>query len=80
MYELMILENPIGLLQELCVSYHWPLPQYHMVKDEGLPHEHIYTIACVVISYRETGELEVCVALGTVSTVYRRDVCRTYYL
>jgi dsRNA-specific ribonuclease len=63
------------MLQEMCLSRHWAYPSYEMVNEEGLPHERLFTIACVVLKYRETGKLEVCVALGTLSTVYRRDVC-----
>jgi dsRNA-specific ribonuclease len=64
-------ENPIGTLQEMCMSRNWPHPHY----EEGLPHERYFTINCVHGGHRETGKLEVCVALGTLSTVYRRDVC-----
>lgn len=63
------------MLQEMCLSRLWAYPHYEMVNEEGLPHERLFTIACVVLKYRETGKLEVCVALGTLSTVYRRDVC-----
>jgi len=34
-----------------------------MVNKEGLTHVPLFTIACVVFEYRETGKLEVCVAL-----------------
>jgi len=64
-----ILENPVGTLQEMCVSRHWAYPHYEMVNEERLPHEHLFTIACVLMEYRETGKLEVCVALGTLSTL-----------
>lgn len=63
------------MLQEMCLSRHWAYPSYEMVNEERLPHERLFTIACVVLKYRETGKLEVCVALGTRNTVYRRDVC-----
>lgn len=47
--------NPIGTLQEMCMSRHWPPPCYEMVNEEGLPHERLFTIACVVFKHRETG-------------------------
>lgn len=59
----------------MCMSRHWPQPRYEMVNEEGLPHERLFTIACVVFKHREIGTLEVCVALGTLSTVHRRGIC-----
>ncbi|XP_033611223.1 RISC-loading complex subunit tarbp2 isoform X2 [Cryptotermes secundus] len=47
--------NPIGTLQEMCMSRRWPPPGYEMVNEEGLPHERLFTIACVVFKHRETG-------------------------
>jgi len=47
--------NPIGTLQEMCMSRRWPPPSYEMVNEEGLPHERLFTIACVVFKHRETG-------------------------
>jgi RISC-loading complex subunit TARBP2 len=47
--------NPIGMLQEMCMSRRWPPPGYEMVNEEGLPHERLFTIACVVFKHRETG-------------------------
>jgi hypothetical protein len=73
-------ENPIGKLQEMCMSRYWPCPHYEILKWEGLPHDPLFTIVCKVLFHQEYGKLEVCVALGTLSTVYRRDVCWTYYL
>ncbi|XP_021936441.1 RISC-loading complex subunit tarbp2 isoform X1 [Zootermopsis nevadensis] len=47
--------NPIGALQEMCMSRRWPPPGYEMVNEEGLPHERLFTISCVVFKHRETG-------------------------
>jgi RISC-loading complex subunit TARBP2 len=38
--------NPIGVLQELCMSKHWPPPTYETEMEVGLPHERQFTIAC----------------------------------
>jgi len=38
------------------MSRRWPPPLYEMVTEEGLPHERLFTIACVVFKHRETGE------------------------
>ncbi|GFG37203.1 hypothetical protein Cfor_09333, partial [Coptotermes formosanus] len=54
-YEDKIPGNPIGTLQEMCMSRRWPPPSYEMVNEEGLPHERLFTIACVVFKHRETG-------------------------
>lgn len=40
------------------MSRRWPPPGYEMVNEEGLPHERLFTIACVVFKHRETGWLE----------------------
>jgi RISC-loading complex subunit TARBP2 len=55
MYDDKIPGNPIGTLQELCMSRRWPPPTYEMTCEEGLPHEREFTIACVVFKYREVG-------------------------
>ncbi|KAK7792293.1 hypothetical protein R5R35_004868 [Gryllus longicercus] len=47
--------NPIGSLQEMCMSRRWPPPSYEMVTEEGLPHERLFTIACTVFKQRELG-------------------------
>ncbi|KAJ9593610.1 hypothetical protein L9F63_014849, partial [Diploptera punctata] len=47
--------NPIGSLQEMCMSRRWPPPSYDMVSEEGLPHERLFTISCAVFKHRETG-------------------------
>lgn len=47
--------NPIGLLQELCMSRRWPPPAYKTEFEEGLPHERQFTISCVVFKHKETG-------------------------
>lgn len=47
--------NPVGWLQEMCMSRWWPPPSYEMVHQEGLPHERLFTIACEVLKHREVG-------------------------
>lgn len=47
--------NPIGVLQEFCMSKHWPPPQYEVEVEVGLPHERQFTIGCLVLKYREVG-------------------------
>jgi RISC-loading complex subunit TARBP2 len=47
--------NPIGVLQELCMSKHWPPPTYETEMEVGLPHERQFTIACIVLRHREVG-------------------------
>lgn len=47
--------NPIGWLQEMCMSRRWPPPLYEMENEEGLPHERQFTIACEVFKHREVG-------------------------
>ncbi|XP_075237127.1 protein Loquacious-like isoform X4 [Lycorma delicatula] len=47
--------NPIGLVQELCMSRRWPPPSYETEHEEGLPHERQFTIACIVYKYKEVG-------------------------
>lgn len=50
------LGNPIGWLQELCMARRWPPPTYETELEVGLPHERQFTIACVVLKYREIGQ------------------------
>lgn len=47
--------NPIGTLQELCMSRRWPPPSYEMESEEGLPHERQFTIACTIFNHKEIG-------------------------
>lgn len=54
-YDDKVMGNPIGWLQEMCMSRRWPPPSYDMVHEEGLPHERQFTIACGVLSQREVG-------------------------
>ncbi|XP_053982047.1 RISC-loading complex subunit tarbp2-like isoform X1 [Hylaeus anthracinus] len=51
-----IITNPIGALQEICMSRHWPPPKYTMENEEGLPHERQFTIVCSILKYREVGQ------------------------
>ncbi|CAH1977101.1 unnamed protein product [Acanthoscelides obtectus] len=48
-YDDKVMGNPIGWLQEMCMSRRWPPPSYEMEHEEGLPHERQFTIACQVI-------------------------------
>lgn len=47
-YDDKVMGNPIGWLQEMCMSRRWPPPSYEMEHEEGLPHERQFTIACQV--------------------------------
>jgi len=47
--------NPVGVLQELCMSRRWPPPTYDLNEEEGLPHERSFIIICVIGKHRETG-------------------------
>ncbi|KOC60179.1 Interferon-inducible double stranded RNA-dependent protein kinase activator A [Habropoda laboriosa] len=51
-----IITNPIGALQEMCMTRHWPPPKYTMENEEGLPHERQFTIVCSILKYREVGQ------------------------
>ncbi|XP_066581474.1 protein Loquacious-like isoform X2 [Prorops nasuta] len=51
-----VVSNPIGALQEMCMSRHWPPPKYTMEGEEGLPHERQFTIVCSILKYREVGQ------------------------
>jgi RISC-loading complex subunit TARBP2 len=48
--------NPIGTLQEMCMSCRWPPPIYDLKSEKGLPHERLFTIECKVFKNSETGE------------------------
>ncbi|CAH2018571.1 unnamed protein product [Acanthoscelides obtectus] len=54
-YDDKVMGNPIGWLQEMCMSRRWPPPSYEMEHEEGLPHERQFTIACQVLKFREIG-------------------------
>uniref|UniRef100_V5GG80 Interferon-inducible double stranded RNA-dependent protein kinase activator n=1 Tax=Anoplophora glabripennis TaxID=217634 RepID=V5GG80_ANOGL len=54
-YDDKVMGNPIGWLQEMCMSRRWAPPAYNMEHEEGLPHERQFTIACIVMSFREVG-------------------------
>lgn len=47
--------NPIGQLQELCMSRKWPPPTYETEMEVGLPHARQFTIACFVLNHQEVG-------------------------
>jgi len=48
--------NPVGILQEVCMSRRWPPPTYDLSHEEGLPHERSFTIHCIIEGkHTETG-------------------------
>jgi len=48
--------NPVGILQEVCMSRRWPPPTYDLNHEEGLPHERSFTIHCIIEGkHTETG-------------------------
>ncbi|XP_067621643.1 protein Loquacious isoform X2 [Eurosta solidaginis] len=51
-----VVGNPIGWLQEMCMSRRWPPPTYETETEVGLPHERLFTIACSILNYREVGK------------------------
>lgn len=51
-----VINNPIGSLQEMCMSRHWPPPKYTMEGETGLPHERQFTIVCAMLKYRQVGQ------------------------
>ncbi|XP_063989845.1 interferon-inducible double-stranded RNA-dependent protein kinase activator A-like isoform X2 [Diachasmimorpha longicaudata] len=51
-----VINNPIGSLQEMCMSHHWPPPKYTMEGEAGLPHERQFTIVCSMLKYRQVGQ------------------------
>lgn len=54
-FEDKVMGNPIGWLQEMCMSRRWPPPCYDMESEEGLPHERMFTIICQVFKHKEVG-------------------------
>lgn len=51
-----VVGNPVGRLQELCVTKNLPAPTYETEKQDGLPHLMQFTIVCNVGKCREVGE------------------------
>jgi RISC-loading complex subunit TARBP2 len=47
--------NPVGNLQELCISHRWAPPSYILEGENGLPHEREFVITCVVENHQEIG-------------------------
>ncbi|KAG7207200.1 hypothetical protein KM043_008883 [Ampulex compressa] len=68
-----LVTNPIGALQELCMSRHWPPPKYTMEGEEGLPHERQFTIVCSILKYREVGQ-------GKSKKIAKRDAAHRMWL
>ncbi|GBP33855.1 Interferon-inducible double-stranded RNA-dependent protein kinase activator A homolog A [Eumeta japonica] len=58
-FEDKLMGNPVGWLQELCMSRLWPPPAYHAENDDNinrrLPHERQFTIVCTLLKRREVG-------------------------
>ncbi|XP_032517232.1 interferon-inducible double-stranded RNA-dependent protein kinase activator A homolog isoform X2 [Danaus plexippus] len=58
-FEDKLMGNPVGWLQELCMSRFWPPPSYHAENDDNvarrLPHERQFTIICTLLKRREVG-------------------------
>ncbi|KAG6440660.1 interferon-inducible double-stranded RNA-dependent protein kinase activator A homolog isoform X2 [Manduca sexta] len=58
-FEDKLMGNPVGWLQELCMSRFWPPPSYHAENDDNinrrLPHERQFTIVCTLLKRREVG-------------------------
>ncbi|KPJ15262.1 putative ATP-dependent DNA helicase HFM1 [Papilio machaon] len=59
LFEDKLMGNPVGWLQELCMSRFWPPPSYHAENDDNvnrrLPHERQFTIVCTLLKRREVG-------------------------
>lgn len=49
--------NPVGSLQELCMSRRWPPPTYDLTAEEGFPHERTFSISCSIGTHKETGNV-----------------------
>jgi len=47
--------NPVGQLQEMCMTRRWPPPTYQLTAEEGFPHERTFAIACTIATYKEIG-------------------------
>ncbi|CAG2158792.1 unnamed protein product [Oppiella nova] len=49
--------NPVGKLQEICMKRHWRPPLYKTVSEDGLPHERVFKMVCVIenMDFNETG-------------------------
>ncbi|MCL4126969.1 UNVERIFIED_CONTAM: hypothetical protein GTU68_053310 [Idotea baltica] len=47
--------NPVGQLQELCMSRRWPPPTYELTAEEGFPHERTFSICCTIGSHKDIG-------------------------
>lgn len=44
-----------GKIQELCMKKRWRPPYYETQMEEGLPHERMFGIMCVVNTFTEIG-------------------------
>jgi len=47
--------NPVGQLQEMCMTRRWPPPTYELTSEEGFPHERTFGIACTIATHKEIG-------------------------
>ncbi|KAA0189583.1 hypothetical protein HAZT_HAZT001844 [Hyalella azteca] len=61
--------NPVGQLQELCMTRRWPPPTYELIAEEGFPHERTFSIACTIATYKEIGTVLVVTVWRSVLVV-----------
>lgn len=59
-FEDKLMVNPVGWLQELCMSRLWPPPAYTTENEDnsnrpGMPHERQFTVVCTLLKRREVG-------------------------
>lgn len=47
--------NAVGELQTLCLTKHFPAPEYTLIGDTGEPHEKLFTYRCTVSQRSATG-------------------------
>lgn len=47
--------NAIGVLQDVCVENKLNEPEYVLISDIGPPHAKIFTIQCIVATFKEVG-------------------------
>lgn len=47
--------NAVGALQDLCFDNNLDEPEYNLISDVGPPHARIFTMQCVVATFKEEG-------------------------
>uniref|UniRef100_A0A146MGP0 Interferon-inducible double stranded RNA-dependent protein kinase activator A A n=1 Tax=Lygus hesperus TaxID=30085 RepID=A0A146MGP0_LYGHE len=50
-YEGILKENAVGELQDFCMINQLKLPEYKLIRDEGLPHAKVFSWSCTVSSF-----------------------------